>query len=139
MILLIDTNVILDIVLRREPFFNDSYLAILNTEENADLTLLSASAMTDLYYILRKAMGPEPAKEALEDLQSLITYADVLQEDISEAFRSPITDLEDALVAAVARRYKADYIVSRNKDDFANAKVPVISPAEFNQMVGITT
>lgn len=139
MILMIDTNIILDILLKREPFFKESYLTLLNTEENSDLTLLSASAMTDLFYILRKAVGRQTAAETMLDIQSFITYSDVLEEDIEHALRSPMADLEDALVAAVAARKKADYIVTRNTADFELSKVPAITPAEFNRLVDIAT
>ena len=118
MILMIDTNVVLDIVLKREPFFEDSYLTMLNAGENADLTLLSASAMTDLFYVLRKSIGAAAAKEAVENLQSLIDYADVTRSDIEDAFRSSLPDLEDALVSAIAGRCKADYIITGNKANY---------------------
>ena len=101
MILMIDTNVVLDIVLKREPFFEDSYLTMLNAGENADLTLLSASAMTDLFYVLRKSIGAAAAKEAVENLQSLIDYADVTRSDIEDAFRSSLPDLEDVKITKV--------------------------------------
>ena len=139
MILMIDTNIILDIILKREPFFEESYLTLLNTEENSDLTLLSASAMTDIFYILRKAVGRQTAYETMLDMQSFVTYSDVVEEDIENALHSPMRDLEDALVAAVAARKKADYIVTRNTADFESSKVPAITPAEFNRLIGMAT
>ena len=138
MILMIDTNVVLDIVLKREPFFEDSYLTMLNAGENADLTLLSASAMTDLFYVLRKPIGAAAAKEAVENLQSLIDYADVTRSDIEDAFRSSLPDLEDALVSAIAGRCKADYIITGNKANYKGSKVPAITPTELVQMIGVT-
>ena len=139
MILMIDTNVILDILLHRKPFFEDSYLAILNADENADMMMISASAMTDIFYIVNKSVGRDTAVKALKDLQDLIGYCDVLNEDINEALDSDMKDIEDALVAAVAKRNKADYIITRNIADFNNSPVPAVTPAEFNILIGIST
>lgn len=111
---------------------------MLNAGENADLTLLSASAMTDLFYVLRKSIGAAAAKEAVENLQSLIDYADVTRSDIEDAFRSSLPDLEDALVSAIAGRCKADYIITGNKANYKGSKVPAITPTEFVQMIGVT-
>ena len=139
MILMIDTNVILDILLYRKPFFEDSYLAILNADENADMMMISASAMTDIFYIVNKSVGRDTAVKALKDLQDLIGYCDVLNEDINEALDSDMKDIEDALVAAIAKRNKADYIITRNIADFNNSPVAAVTPAEFNRLIGIST
>lgn len=135
--LMLDTNIILDILLKREPFFTDSYNAILNMEENGDLGILSVSAVTDLFYILRKVIGADSARDAILRLQELVTFADVLASDMDTALASPISDLEDALVATVAKRYQCDYILTRNTQDFGDSSVPALPPAEWLQIIGI--
>ena len=126
--IMLDTNIIIDILERREPHFADSYLVLLNALENGDLCMLPVSATTDIAYILRKA---DHIKEKLMDLSYLIRLTDVTAEDFTEAVRSGMADFEDALLAASAKRNKADCIVTRNAKDFANSPVRTITPKQF--------
>ena len=81
--ILIDTNVIMDIIQRREPFFADSYQAFRKAIENDVECLISASAATDIFYILRKAFqSAQKAKDRIEQLSQLVTFADVQSVDI---------------------------------------------------------
>lgn len=132
MTILIDTNVILDILQKREPFFKDSYQALLQAIENDSKCLVSASAVTDIFYILRKSLGSiARAKEQLRQLSSLVTFADVKGLDLHIALMSDMPDFEDAVADAVAGRNGAEYILTRNIKDFNKSKVPAISPTEF--------
>ena len=132
MTLLIDTNVILDVFQKREPFFFHSYTALRKAaEQNADC-YLSSSAVTDIFYILRKSFqSKERAKETLQNLVQLIAFTDVLPSDIMDALASEMPDFEDALVNAVAHRIGADYILTRNTRDYAKSDVPAITPEEY--------
>ena len=76
--IMVDTNVLLDILQKREPFFSDSYQALRKAIEAEAECLLSASAVTDIFYVLRKALqSPQQAKERVEQLAALVTFADV--------------------------------------------------------------
>ena len=117
--LLIDTNVILDILLKREPFFEDSYQAIRTAINNNDECYISVTAATDIFYILRKALqSAEQAKEYLGSLARLAEFTDVLAVDALDALSSEVADYEDAVVEAVADRIGADYILTRNIKDY---------------------
>lgn len=130
--LLIDTNVILDILLKREPFFEDSYQAIRTAIDNNDECYISVTAATDIFYILRKALqSAEQAKEYLGSLARLAEFTDVLAVDALDALSSEVADYEDAVVEAVADRIGADYILTRNIKDYLNAKIPAITPTEL--------
>ena len=130
--IVIDTNVILDIFLKREPFFDDSYSAIRKATEKNTECYISSSAVTDIFYILRKAMqSSEKARTILNDLMQLVTFSDVLVSDIMDALVSDMPDFEDAVVNAVARRINASYILTRNTKDYAKADVLVVSPKEY--------
>ena len=130
--ILIDTNVILDILQKREPFFADSYRALRKAIESDAECLLSASAATDIFYMLRKSLGSaQAAKDQLEQLAQLVTFADVQGMDIHTALMRAMPDFEDAVVDAVAERSGASYIVTRNIKDFAGSVVPAILPADF--------
>ena len=130
--ILVDTNVILDILQKREPFFTDSYQALHKAIEADAECLLSASAVTDIFYILRKALqSPQMAKNRIEQLFQILTFADVQGVDIHTALMRSMPDFEDAVVDAVTERNGAAYILTRNIKDFAGSAVPAITPAEF--------
>ena len=130
--LLIDTNVILDILMQREPFFPASYQAVRTAIEADTLCYLSASAATDIYYVLRKHLkSPVEAKRRLHDLGQLMQFTDVQPADIQEALLADVTDFEDAVVDAVATRIGADYILTRNIKDFRESNTPAVTPSDF--------
>ena len=132
MILVIDTNIIIDIFLKREPFFSDSYEAIKKAVVNDAICFVSASAATDIFYLLKKGLkSTEKAKVSLEMLLKLVNIADVLALDIQSALSSSMKDFEDAVVQAVALRYRADYILTHNIKDYQNTGIPAIGPKEF--------
>ena len=96
--ILIDTNVILDIVQKREPFFADSYQALRRAIEADAECLISASAATDIFYMLRKAFqSAQKAKERIEQLSQIVTFADVQGADIHTALMRSMPDFEDAV------------------------------------------
>ncbi len=130
--ILIDTNVILDILQKREPFFADSYRALRKAIEDDAECLLCASAVTDIFYMLRKALGSaQKAKEQIERLAQLVSFADVQGMDIHAALMRAMPDFEDAVVDVVAERNGAGCILTRNIRDFAGSVVPAILPADF--------
>lgn len=129
---LIDTNVILDILQNREPFFTDSYRALRRALENDAECLISASAATDIFYALRKSLGSaQQAKEHIDQLAQVVSFADVQGMDIHTALMRAMPDFEDAVVDAVAERSGASYILTRNIKDFTGSVVPAILPADF--------
>ena len=129
---LIDTNVILDILQKREPFFTDSYRALRRALENDAECLISASAATDIFYVLRKSLGSaKQAKEHIDQLAQVVSFADVQGMDIHTALMRAMPDFEDAVVDAVAERSGASYILTRNIKDFTGSVVPAILPADF--------
>lgn len=129
---LVDTNVVLDILQKREPFFADSYRALRKAVEDDVECLISASAATDIFYVLRKALGSaQQAKEQIERLTQLVSFADVQGADIHAALMRAMPDFEDAVADAVAERYGASYILTRNIKDFVGSTVPAILPADF--------
>ena len=73
--ILVDTNVIIDILCKREPFFEDSYNALNKCIDNHTI-IVSASAITDIFYIARKYIGSEQAKECIRNLLDLIKISD---------------------------------------------------------------
>lgn len=130
--ILIDTNIILDVLLHRTDFFDASYnvlkLATLGKAE----AIVTANSITDIYYILNRAnKDPIKSKDAIIQFLNLVGIADVLASDVMNALSSTMTDFEDALVGSIAKRVKADYIVTRNTKDFNNSPISAIDPIDF--------
>ena len=130
--ILIDTNVILDILQKREPFFADSYQALHKAIEADTECLISASAATDIFYMLRKFLkSAEQAKERIEQLAQLVTFVDVQGMDIHTAIMRSMPDFEDAVVDAVAERNGVSYILTHNTKDFIGSVIPALTPTNF--------
>ena len=129
---IVDTNVIIDILEQREPFFADSYRIIQLGLEGKLETLMSAGAVSDVYYIINRSLHDAvKAREKIFALTNLVTVCNTTKDDISTALTLHLFDFEDAVAAATAKREKADFIVTRNEADFANSPVPAVNPAKF--------
>ncbi len=115
--LMLDNNIVLDHIQRREPFYELSRRACLLGIVGEANTYISVSMLTDLYYLLRKDFGSNGAQAMLENNLSFLKLVSVTP--------------EDALVARCAEKIGADYIVTRNVKDFAASKVEAVTPEEL--------
>jgi predicted nucleic acid-binding protein len=129
---LIDTNVIIDILERRKEFFQASYEVAQLSMQGRIQAFMPVSAVTDVYYIIHQSVhDAEKSKKAIINLTTLIGLCDTTVNDITTALTFPVKDFEDAVIAAIAKREKADYIITRNEVDFRGSPVPAVSPAMF--------
>ena len=128
---LIDTNVVLDVLLDR-PLFVDDAAAILSIPESIVYKYISASSITDIYYIAYKELrDKQKVKDIIKRLLSLIHIADVSEENILFALESDWNDFEDSVQNAVAESHKFDAIITRNSTDFENSNLKILSPKDF--------
>jgi len=128
--ILIDTNVVLDHALRREPFWKAAYdvLAL----DAAQLTLqITSSAVTDIYYIMCKSVGDAATRDFLAIIFNLFQILDVTAADCRTALMLPMPDYEDALQAVCARRAKCTYLITRDEAHYEGAPVPAVTPERF--------
>lgn len=135
--LMIDTNVILDILLKSKRFFKDSNNAVNRARAKQMECFVSASAVTDIFFILQKKLGAntDNPKEGLERMRQLVTVVDVMAIDIQAAMSDAIPDFEDAVIHTVAARINADYILTRNFKDFTGSTVPILTPKGFLKLL----
>ena len=133
---IIDTNVVLDVLANREPFSVDSSKVLKLSEIGALQANVTASCVTDIIYILKKYKVPQPT-ETVKKLILVLPVKGVTAANISKAFDLNFDDFEDALVAAVAKSAKADFIITRNTKDYANSPVPAITPAELLKKIAV--
>jgi len=129
---LIDTNVIIDVLLRRVPFFEDSARIIFLSERGELHGFVSASAITDIFYITKKELkNKNAATELIMNLLQTISVATVSEDNIYEALKLQWDDFEDSIQFVVGKNILADYIVTRNTKDFTDSTINVLNPEEF--------
>jgi len=128
---LFDTNIILDVLLDREPFSDDASF-LLSKVENSEITgYICATTVTTIYYLAAKAIGARSASGHIRSLLSLFVIAPVNRVVIENALSSDFEDFEDAVLHEAACHAGAKYIVTRNLSDFKASKLPVFEPREF--------
>ncbi len=127
---LLDVNVVLDVLLDRQPFAEPSSEVWAAIERGEAEGLLSAHAMTTLHYLNAKAVGVRMATETTDALLSVFGVAPVDEAVLRSAVSLEWKDFEDAVTAAGARRAKCDAVITRNPRDFKGAPVRILTPAE---------
>jgi predicted nucleic acid-binding protein len=128
---LFDTNVILDVLLDREPFSDDASLLLSMVERSEMTGFVCATTITTIHYLATKALGSQAALCHIKSLLALLVVAPVNRVVLEHAASSKFTDFEDAVLHEAACHAGAKYIVTRNPVDFAHAKLPVFEPKEF--------
>lgn len=129
--LLIDANILLDVLQRREPHYKDSALIWKLCETEQAEGYVSALTFADLVYIMRKELDPEAVEEIQKKLALIFQFADLTVADITRATEMKWDDFEDAVQAATAERIQADYIITRNVRDFKKSKIMAFTPIEY--------
>jgi len=121
--------------LKREPFYNSAEKVIGLSQGGIGL-FISASTITDIYYIVRKSTGnKKTAITLIKDLLENIDIAAVTGNEIRQAINLDWGDFEDAVQYAAGETIAVDYIVTRNKKDFASAVLPVVTPDELLELL----
>jgi len=128
---LFDTNVILDVLLDREPFADDASLLLSKVEQSEITGFICATTVTTIHYLATKALGPQAASQHIRSLLSLFVIAPVNRVVLENAAAGKFADFEDAVLYEAACHVGANYIVTRNIADFKNSKLPVFEPKEF--------
>jgi len=132
MIALLDTNVILDALMERSPF-DIAAKEILRQGQRGKLTCsFTANAATDIFYLYSKARSMSSAKTVLHFLLKTYSAISITHEDCVAALSLGIADFEDALVAVLAYKVNADYIITCDKRFLAESSlVKIITPNIF--------
>ena len=132
MIVLLDTNVIMDALQERTPFDVPAKEILLRGESGKLQCLFTANAATDIFYLYSKARDIGAAKAALDFLLKTYKVVSVTHDDCVEASALPIAYFEDALVVICAEKACADYIITRDDKFLTQASlVELITPDRF--------
>jgi len=135
---LVDTNVVLDVLLKRSPFYQDSFKIFQLADQERINGCLSASSITDIFYLLRKDRhNPAEVYQIMDELTALFLVVPVSETTISGALALRWKDFEDAVQYVTARENGVTHIITRDKADYETCDIPCVSPVEFTEKTTI--
>jgi predicted nucleic acid-binding protein len=135
--LFIDTNLLLDVLAERQPFYASSARVWSLCETGACEGFVSAISFNNVFYIVRRARNGEIARRALVLMRDIFSSVPPDQQILNQAIDSEIRDFEDAIQFFSAHRTGADYLLTRDAADFPKSTLPILAPDEFLVMMDI--
>ena len=126
--ILLDTDVLIDVALERIPFSEPASELLDQIERGKEAACMAWHTVANLHYLAARVRGNESAKEFIIDLTRFISVAATSTADILYAAQLPMNDFEDAMQVAAARSSGARLIITRNLRDYEASPIPAISP-----------
>ncbi len=134
---LIDTNIVLDFLLQREPFFQDAELLFQAIDVGQLIGYVTATTLTDIFYISRKhTRSVEQARQAVSETLTAMVICPIDRAVLESAFNSGLVDFEDAVQIFGAVAQGLDAILTRDNKGFLSSPIPVLSIQELLQQLG---
>ena len=124
--ILIDTNILIDVALRREPFFADSVRVIDWAEQNPKQASIAWHAVSNFAYLVK-----QDARRFLGEMLAFVEVASGDTATVRQALGMPTRDFEDALQASAAIHFEADLIVTRNTAGYKKLAIVAMTPTDF--------
>lgn len=128
---LVDINILLDVLQKREPFFAASAGLLAAIETGKIRGYVSAHTITTLFYLIQKGRSAADARAAITNLLQFIDIAPVEQSTIEQALNLDFRDFEDAVQMISAVQCKVDCLITRNIKDYQPVLLPVMQPVDF--------
>jgi len=136
MVILIDTNIILDHLIPRQPFLDNSNKILTLCFQRKCDGYIAAHTIPNIFYILRNQFSINERRKLLLDLCEFIEVAGIHKNQIINALsNNNFNDFEDCLQIECAKLVNAKYIVTRNIADFSESEIPVILPENFIKLL----
>lgn len=130
--LFIDTNILIDLLSRREPFFEDAATLFSMADKKEFELSVSSLTIANTGYVLLKQMKPNEAKSVLRKLRLILNVLPIDDKIIDLALNdNTFTDFEDGIQYFTAIENEQDVIITRNLKDFRNSKLPAITAKQF--------
>lgn len=129
--IMLDVNVLIDYLQKREPHYQYSSLVVKAVLQETITGFIPAHGLTTVYYILAKHTDRQHANLHVDWLLQRFEVASADKTAFIKARRLAMDDFEDAVVAALAEAAGCDYIVTRNVPDFKDSPIPALTPEEF--------
>ena len=130
-VVLIDLNILLDVLQKREQFYEASARLLAAVEVGKVRGLVAAHSITTLFYLIRKDRSVADARATITNLLQFIEIAPVDQSTIEQALNLDYRDFEDAVQMISAVQCKVDYLITRNEKDYQPALLPILRPVDF--------
>ena len=130
-----DTNVLLDVLLGRQPFYAASAAAWTSVESGRHIGGISAISFNNAYYVIRRSQGDIEARKAIATMRRFFEAVPLDSSIIDGAIASPVKDFEDAIQWLSAQRMAADFLITRNEGDFPQGVPGIITPTLFLAIV----
>lgn len=132
---LVDTNIILDYLLERELFVTDAEGLFKAIQSQQIEGYITATTLTDIFYIVRKERGIAIAKQAVSRILVVMKICTVDRSILETAISSNLPDFEDAVQLACAMALNLDAIITRDTQGFTGATLPILSAGEVLQLL----
>ncbi|XHR95448.1 type II toxin-antitoxin system VapC family toxin [Mucilaginibacter sp. UC70_90] len=129
--LFLDSDVLLDMFFKREPFFFHTQILLIECIKRNIKLRTSSLVIANIVYVLRKQVGILKAKENLKNLFNSAKVLPFEFDAIETAILSDITDFEDAIQFHIAQKDNCDAIITRNIKDYKNSTIPVLTAEQF--------
>ncbi len=129
--ILIDLNILLDVLQKREPFFSTSASLLAAVEAGRVQGYVAAHSITTLFYLIQKGESAAGARATITNLLQFLKVAPVDQNTLEQALNLDFRDFEDAVQMISAVQGKVDCLVTRNVKDYQPALLPVMQPVDF--------
>ena len=127
----LDTNVLLDIFMRREPYYDASAHVVYACERGQFTGGFTTLSACNIVYALRKQLGSAQTIEAIRRLVGIIEPIGTSVASLLQSLENPQTDFEDTVQSKCALEWNADTIITRDKSGFTDSAIPVLTPSEF--------
>lgn len=135
----IDTDVILDVVFERRPFFNDSQKVLSLIEKNYFIGFTSSLILANCYYIISNNKNKNTAAKTVSKLRSIMTVLPFTDKEIGESLNSNFKDFEDGIQYFISINNGLDTIITRNISDYKNVDIHIFMPNDFLNLEKIKT
>jgi predicted nucleic acid-binding protein len=129
--ILIDTNIVLDALLSREPFVANAREIFILIENKELEAYLCATSVTTIHYLMQRATNKAEADSLIVTLLELFEVAPVTKDVLSDASVYNGTDYEDSVIYTAAKEVDVDMIITRDNSGFKNSSISVLEPSEF--------
>jgi len=127
----IDTNVLIDVLIERQPFVAESRKVWFLAERAKVRGMVSVLTFANVYYIVRKVRGPQAAMSMMTMLRDTFAPVPLDEQILNQAMDAAFSDFEDAIQYYSALRADAQCLLTRNPDHFPRSHLDVLSPTEF--------
>jgi len=133
---LVDTNIILDILGQRLNFYEESQDFFTFALENKIELIVSTLSFANTHYILSEQLKQTDVRNTLRKFKTLVSVATFDDTILELSLGDDFNDFEDGIQYFTALEYSCQAIVTRNKKDFKNSQISILSPKEFLSLVG---